>query len=236
MHDRPLDHPLKAERGLRVDIFGPRHDRGVLLDEPGEIASKILDVGCGFGRNMHMMMKLGLDVTGVDVNPEIVKANRLAGLKCYSTDEFKTSDEDYGLILMSHVIEHFSPAELINFMDDYLDRLRPGGYLLIATPLASSNFYDDFDHIRPYQPMGLLMVFGSDNAQVQFYARNKLELRDIWFRRGHFRLNSFRARYIFSPTTRILQIMEFCGALAFRVSGGLIGRTDGWVGLFRKVV
>jgi SAM-dependent methyltransferase len=196
---------------------------------------KILDVGCGYGRNMRMLMKLGLDVTGVDLNQEIVKANRLAGLKCYSREEFDASEGDYGLILMSHVIEHFSPAELINFIDDYLDRLRPGGHLLIATPLASSNFYDDFDHIRPYQPTGLLMVFGSDNAQVQYYARNKLELLDIWFRRGYFRFNYVRARYILSPKTRMLQIIEFFGALAFRVSGGLIGRTDGWVGLFRKI-
>ncbi len=196
---------------------------------------KILDVGCGYGRNLRMLMKLGLDVTGVDRNQEIVKANRLAGLKCYSREELDAFEGDYGLILMSHVIEHFSPVELINFIDDYLDRLRPGGYLLIATPLASSNFYDDFDHIRPYQPTGLLMVFGSDNAQVQYYARNKLELLDIWFRRGHFRFNYVRARYIFSPKTRILQIIEFFGALAFRASGGLIGRTDGWVGLFRKV-
>lgn len=196
---------------------------------------RALDVGCGYGRNMKLLRSLGFDVLGVDVNEKIVDSNRSAGFSCVTVTELARNTEKFDLLLMAHVIEHLSPAELVIFLDGYLDRLRPGGHLIIATPLASSNFYDDFDHIRPYQPMGLLMVFGSDNAQVQYYARNKLELRDIWFRRGPFRCNFFRARYIFSPTTRFLQLIDFCGALAFRASGGLIGRTDGWVGLFRKV-
>ena len=56
-------------------------------------------------------------------------------------------------------------------MDGYLDRLKVGGHLVIATPLMSNNFYDDFDHVRPYQSLGILMVFGGGAAQVQYYAR-----------------------------------------------------------------
>jgi SAM-dependent methyltransferase len=220
---------------LNVDTESKAISRQVMNALRNSPDKKILDVGCGFGRNISMLTKLGLDVTGVEVNPDIVKVNRLAGFNCYSTKEFEASTERYGLILMSHVVEHFSPADLVTFIDSYLDRLHPGGYLLIATPLSSSNFYDDFDHVRPYQPIGLLMVFGGENAQVQYYARTKLELCDVWFRRGPWRGNHFRARYIRSPATRLLQVSDFIAALAFRGSFGLIGRTDGWVGLFRKV-
>lgn len=197
---------------------------------------EVLDVGCGYGRNMKVLAARGFDVSGVDANEEIVAINQKAGLHCLTIDEFNRSDRKFDLLLMSHVIEHFPPTELVAFMDSYLDRLRPGGHLLIATPLSSSNFYDDFDHVRPYQPIGLLMVFGGENAQVQYYARNRLELCDIWFRRSPLRGSHFRARYIRSPATRLLQAFELGGALAFRASFGLIGRTDGWVGLFRKMV
>jgi SAM-dependent methyltransferase len=196
---------------------------------------KVLDVGCGYGRNTKLLMASGFDVLGVDVNETIVNANRAAGLRCMTVAEFLRSDETFDLVLMSHVIEHFAPADLVGFIDVYLDRLRPSGHLLIATPLFSSNFFDDFDHVRPYQPIGLLMVFGRDQAQVQYYARNQIELRDIWFRRSPWRGNFVRARYMASPLTRFLQLAEFASAIVFRASFGLFGRTDGWVGLFRKL-
>jgi len=136
---------------------------------------------------------------------------------------------------MSHVIEHLSSSELLHFMDAYLDRLKPLGYLVLATPLLSSNFYDDFDHVRPFSPTGLLMVFGDQTAQVQYYARNRLALKDLWFRKGPWRPSHVRARYIRSPMTRPVQIVEFLAAGVFHLSAGWLGRTDGWIGLFQKL-
>jgi len=61
---------------------------------------------------------------------------------------------------MSHIIEHFAPHDLLPFIDSYLHRLQPGGRLIICTPLLTKNFYNDFDHVKPYQPVGIGMVFG----------------------------------------------------------------------------
>ncbi len=196
---------------------------------------QVLDVGCGYGRYLRMLSRSGFDVTGVDANPELVRANREAGLRCVTVDEWGGTREVYDIILMSHVIEHFAPSALVPFMDGYLDRLKVGGALVIATPILTRFFYDDFDHVRPYNPLGFLMVFGEGQAQVQYYARNKLRLEDIWIRRGYWRFSHRRAKYVHSPTTRLLQLLEFCSAIVFRVSAGLIGQADGWVGLFRKV-
>jgi hypothetical protein len=173
-------------------------------------------------------------MTGVDANPELVQANRKAGLHCLTVEEFSRTNETYDVMLMSHVIEHFAPKDLVPFLDGYLDRLKVGGRLIIATPLLTRLFYDDFDHVRPYHPMGLLMVFGDKRAQVQYYAKNSLRLEDVWIRRGHWRFAHRRARYINSSATRLLQVAEFASALAFRLSGGLIGQADGWVGMFQK--
>lgn len=195
---------------------------------------QILDVGCGYGRLLEQMAKRGLTATGVDVNPEIVATNASKGLRCITRDEFVQSKDTYDVMIMSHVIEHFSPAQLVTFMDSYLDRLKIDGRLIIATPLLSDYFYDDFDHIKPYQPTGLLLVFGGNRAQVQYYARNQLLLRDLWFRKSPFRVTFARSRYLRSPWRHIFTVTDFIGALAYIASGRLIATTNGWVGVFQK--
>ena len=196
---------------------------------------RILDIGCGYGRNLKVLCARGIDAIGVEANPEIVKAAVASGLPCKTVTEFDENTETFDALLMSHIIEHFPPHKLFDFMDGYLDRLRVGGHLVIATPLMSNNFYDDFDHVRPYQPLGLLMVFGKNAAQVQYYARNRLELCDVWFRRGPWRLNYSRLRFAKGRRRHLMQLIDLGCALLFRLSFGLLGRTDGWVGLFRKL-
>ena len=198
------------------------------------VGNHILDVGCGYGRNLRPLVAAGLSATGVEINPDIVAANRRDGLDCLSVDEFRQSTNNYDAILMAHVIEHFAPADLLVFMDGYLDRLRPGGRLVIATPLMSHYFYDDFDHVKPYQPAGIQMVFGK-GAQVQYYSRNKLELLDLRYRRSPLRLSHARSRFIRSPLRFVLMATDLVSGAAYWVSGGLIGRVDGWIGVFEKV-
>ena len=45
VHDGPLDDPLEAQRGLRVDLFGARPHRGVFLDEARQALAQLVDVG-----------------------------------------------------------------------------------------------------------------------------------------------------------------------------------------------
>ncbi len=196
---------------------------------------KVLDIGCGYGRYLRTLNRLGVDATGVDVNPEIVLANRAAGLQCLTLEELEKSTVRYDVLCMSHIIEHFSPRPLLDFMDHHLDRLTPCGHLVLATPLQSTAFYDDFDHVRPYHPQGLMMVFGEGVAQVQYYARNRLRLVDVWFRRGPFRVQHSRAILTRAPSRFVTLLVNLSLALAFRATFGLVGRVDGWVGLFQKV-
>jgi len=195
---------------------------------------QVLDVGCGYGRNLRPLQEAGFKVMGVDANAEVVKANVAAGLPCITSEHFAATRCIYDVILMSHVIEHFAPLDLVPFMDGYLDRLRPGGRLIIATPLFTHYFYDDFDHIKPYYPIGIMMVFGGERAQIRYYARNQLVLDDVWIRRSPLLAAHTRGRYLSGWRSRPRQAVELVSALVFRLSFGGIGQGTGWVGVFRK--
>lgn len=194
----------------------------------------VLDVGCGYGRTLKALKSAGIDGIGVEINPDIVAANRAAGLSCFTPKDFSGQSIQADLIIMSHVIEHFSPDDLLKFINEYLDLLKPEGHLLIATPLLTSRFFDDFDHVKPYQPLGLSMVFGAGQAQVQYYGNHRLELIDLWFRRSPLAINFARGLYVRSWATPFLRLLNLVCVLAFHVSFGFIGRASGWVGLFQR--
>ena len=209
-----------------------------LLDMILENAGKklvILDVGCGYGRNMELLKAAGIsDITGVEKNKQIQEVVLGKGFKCQDQDQFNNSSKIYDVILMSHLIEHFDPVNLLYFIDGYLERLAPDGLLVIATPLLSNYFYDDFDHIKPYLPTGILNVFGGKNSQVQFYSKNKLELVDLWFRRDYYKFKFHKSLYINTNFTPFVRILNLLSALLFRASFRVFGRADGWIGVFRK--
>ncbi len=196
--------------------------------------ARVLDVGCGYGRNLRALRAAGIAATGVEINPAIVAANRRDGLDCVGVDEFDSAEGMFEVILMAHIIEHFAPSDLLKFIDHYLDRLAVGGRLVIATPLMSKYFYDDFDHVKPYQPAGLMMVFGAGSAQVQYYARNRLKLVDLRFRRAPLRISYARSRYVRTPVRFALMAADLACGAAFFLTAGIIGRTDGWIGVFEK--
>jgi len=196
----------------------------------------VLDVGCGYGRILRILKSEKYNALGVDINPEIVDACKRENLSCITVDDFlkKKSSEKWDVIVMFHVIEHLEPTECLEFMDSYLDFLKPGGILIIATPLLTSYFYEDFDHIKPYSPIGIKMVFGENAAQVQFSSRNKVEMIDLWYKKYFFRLTNYR--FLFFPRSKIIMpILNVFFALIFKMSFGLLGKKDGWLGVFRKL-
>lgn len=194
---------------------------------------KILDVGCGYGRILKFLKANGVNAYGIDVNPEIVKSCCVDGLNVKSVDDFVFSHGDWDTILMIHVIEHMDSEKCFKFIDQYLDLLKPGGILIIATPLLTDYFYEDFDHVKPYLPVGIQMVFGSKAAQVQYRARNKINLIDIWYKRYFFRVVNNKFLF-FSGNKKITSLLTVIFALIFKLSFGLLGKKDGWVGVFEK--
>lgn len=105
----------------------------------GFTKGRLLDVGCGNGRYLSEMRRLGWQVEGLDPDPLAVRLARdMFKLKVHETtlENSVLHDESYDVITLNHVIEHLhDPASCLSKCKELL---RPGGHLIIRTPNADS--------------------------------------------------------------------------------------------------
>ncbi len=104
---------------------------------PWRGGGRLLDVGCGDGRQLALMRDLGWAAEGVDFDAKAVVAARGRGLEvrvgaladqCYPDDSFDA-------VTLSHVIEHVH--EPLRLLQEIRRILKPGGDLVVLTPNAS---------------------------------------------------------------------------------------------------
>jgi len=144
-----------------------------------ETATKVLDIGCGSGYTLAMLKELNplVETYGVD----IIKANDLPSfIKFYKVDLEKESlpfnDESFDFVMCRGVIEHV--LNPLNIFNESFRVLKKGGKLHVLTenwtsilvPSTSNkftahttNFYDDYTHIRPYTKKSLERMFKTSN-------------------------------------------------------------------------
>lgn len=117
----------------------------------------VIDLGCGHGALMHFARLAGYrNIAGIDRSPQQVAAAARLGIE--GVREGDLLDELRGrapgsvdLVITFDVIEHFSKAEMLPFVDEVFRVLREGGRWIIHVPNGESPFsgrmaYWDFTH------------------------------------------------------------------------------------------
>lgn len=228
---------LKKNYDKMITINHEEHIMSSILKSYINKNSKILEIGCGYGRVLKLISSNFENITGVDVNQKSIDNLKYQGYTVYNLDEFKKINEKYDVLILSHIIEHFNPNDLLKFLDNYLAYLKPNGYIIIATPLYTKYFYDDFDHIKPYQPIGLKMIFENKDSQVQYHSNFNLKMIDIYFRKSPFKITY--NRYFFIKKDGIFSyypyIINLLLSIIYKFSFKLISKTDGWIGIFKII-
>lgn len=128
--------------------------------------AKILDLGCGSGFLVEFLKEDGYaDVTGVDASKEQVARAQQKGLPVLHGDavHYLTQSDRYDVIFNTDFIEHLTKDEIVDFLTRIRKALKPGGYVVIQTPNASSIYgmtarYQDFTHETAFTGRSLEQV------------------------------------------------------------------------------
>ncbi|WP_217651737.1 class I SAM-dependent methyltransferase [Mangrovactinospora gilvigrisea] len=107
---------------------------------------RVLDIGCGIGRNLAVC---GAGSVGVDHNPSSVAAARARGLVAFTADELigRGGVGRFDALLCAHVLEHLTETDGTALLASYLPMVRPGGLVVLITP-QEAGFASDPTHIR----------------------------------------------------------------------------------------
>jgi SAM-dependent methyltransferase len=127
---------------------------------------RVLDVGCGIGRNL---VSLSAHSLGVDHNPTSVEACRARGLQAVTVDELEArADELHGAfdgLLAAHLLEHLTPGTGAEVLRPYLRFLAPGARLVLICP-QQRGFRSDATHTEFLDDAALADVVGALGARL----------------------------------------------------------------------
>ena len=109
---------------------------------------RVLDVGCGIGRNLA---HLDGDGVGVDHNADSVAVARQRGLTAYVPQDFLRSPDaregSFDAMLLAHVVEHLHADAAEELIRTYLPYLRSDGRVVLITP-QEVGYRSDDTHLR----------------------------------------------------------------------------------------
>ena len=156
--------------------------------------AKILDIGCGVGENLGLLRGLGFsNVIGVDISRHMVECSNKLGYKAFLPEEL--IENEFDVLLFSHVIEHLGYPEIVHFLEYYFSKAKKISHIVIVTPTLHEAFFNDIDHIKPYFPDGLVMLFSESKISKQYSSNFSLTLEDVYFRKESLIPYHLRCKY-----------------------------------------
>jgi SAM-dependent methyltransferase len=134
----------------------------------------ILDIGSGEGDFFNYLKNKGVPVNKIyllDGNRRTVEKNKeLTSNSIFylAPEKLPFDDLSVDLIHISHLFDHIWVNDIYEFLQEINRVLRPGGTLVISTPLLWPNFYDDLTHTKPYNPYVFYKYFVHQGRHSHF--------------------------------------------------------------------
>jgi 2-polyprenyl-3-methyl-5-hydroxy-6-metoxy-1,4-benzoquinol methylase len=137
--------PILRGVSRRLDPKGGVLIRGSVFDFCRPVvrrSSRVLDVGCGYGRDLRAFGRLGCRTFGIEACPHRAKAAGALGIRTVplGVEELtpQTFNGRFDLVTSNHVLEHvYDPS---SFLASVTRILNPGGWLYLAVPNVERDF------------------------------------------------------------------------------------------------
>ncbi|MFH0070963.1 class I SAM-dependent methyltransferase [Peribacillus sp. NPDC056705] len=201
-----------SDRSKRIPFFVHAPDENLDQYVQNQLGSpgRVLELGCGAGRNAVYMARRGWTVDAVDLSEEAIawgqerakSAQVPIRFHCQNLFDLELQSNAYDLIYDSGCFHHILPHRRMSYLDLIQKHLKPGGYYGIVCFAAGSMGADmtDWDVYRDHSIKGGLG-----------YTEEKL--RDIF---------------------RDLELIESRRMQSLPQPGPLFGESFLWTALFRK--
>jgi 2-polyprenyl-3-methyl-5-hydroxy-6-metoxy-1,4-benzoquinol methylase len=148
-------HAGCGEAGATILIY--RRDIRPLLPQP--YAGPVIDIGCGQGKLVRLLLANGYDAYGIDVSPEQVQLAHASGLDRIRLGDYCDALAErrgrLAAVTATDLLEHLTKDEVLNTFDRVVQGLAPGGVFVARVPNAVSPLgghirYGDFTHESSY--------------------------------------------------------------------------------------
>lgn len=130
---------------------------------------RVVDIGCGRGEFLELLIDLGVNAAGIEIDSELVRSCVERGLPVEYGDGISwlrmTPDSSLGGLSLVQVVEHLSAQELVDLVALAARKLRAGGRIVVETVNPQSlyvfahSFFLDPTHVAPVHPAYLHFLF-----------------------------------------------------------------------------
>lgn len=205
----------------------------------GKGTFSLLDIGCGTGWTTSIWAEEGADATGLEPAPKrAAVARERYGLRVIqSFVEELDSREQFDVIVMRHVLEHF--AEPFQVLEKVARHLKPGGLLVVIVPNINCIGRYLFDtrwtwvlpwHCNFFTPKSLPRMLERAGLSVAMKYQTPSPL---WYPESLLRLLPSGARLIREAYARLSALM-FLPFAPLILTGHLLGMSDNITVMARK--
>lgn len=151
-------------------------------------SKKILDIGCGDGRNLAFLNQCGFNLYGMEITSEIVdkaKTNlekagiKHVGLKVGTNDNIPYEKEYFDYLLSWNQCYYMGNIEDFNmYIEEFNRVLKKEGYMILSIPKKSCFIYKGCKIIREGYALIQNDPFGVRNGEILKIFENEKEIED----------------------------------------------------------
>jgi 2-polyprenyl-3-methyl-5-hydroxy-6-metoxy-1,4-benzoquinol methylase len=148
--------------------------------------ARVIDMGCGSGRDVLAFREMGLDAAGLDASEELVRlAKERLGIPVFKADlSCWTADEPYDGIWCCAALMHLEETDCRRFFANLKYNLKPGGALYISVKSGIETGMDSAGrYMRNFTEEDIYELAGSVEG---------LEITELWYSADTLSRNDFR--------------------------------------------